>query len=301
MRGREQCYGRGKNKKKQQMLIAIERDADCEFCASGENIWSFLDAAILISLKDRKDRTLIGIKEFHKCGLCQIGYLYLAERDKRGFVFGCWDSTSQVCKLSLQEGFEVIGSFEDDFVFDSMREIREIAKSIHEAMLTLPSNWQRLSLGQQSYIKFRYSKLIDRATSTLTHAQIWSRSGMKWMSENNVDKYLYIFNTYSLEQVDQMISYKCLANYAMNPMVAYQKNLSSDRNNMEYMVQQPFTDATEYLYPFFWFLGAIILIVLITLICYFSGLYLGSSLLFSVAIVGIPFLTVWILALTNQI
>jgi hypothetical protein len=297
------CFRHKKKGKERKMLVAVQRDENCEYCEQQKNIWGFLDAAVMITLRERADRQKIGLAELHKCGLCQIAHVYLAERDPRGFIIGCWDSTARVCQLSLQAGFQTVLSLEDDFELDPLKKPEVVAQEVREGLRRLPPSWQRFSLGHQSWAKFRFAKGVDRAMSMLNHAHIWSTRGMQWMSAQNMDKHLGVFKRKNMEQVDHFTSTACANNYALTPMVAFQKNLSTDRAaNTEWVVMREFTDTTEWLFPLVW---AVVVIALFALLAWalhrLASLPMISAVVTSAVVVGVPFFTVWILVLTNHI
>lgn len=274
-------------------------DPTCLFCIEHNNIWSFLDGAIIISLKDRDDRYREASKEAHRVGLCQIAKFYRPLRDPNGFRKGCWDSTSKVCQYGLDQGFQNELSLEDDFEFDTRFTPEEIASRIHEAMEELPSKWYRLSLGHQSWLRFPYRAHITRAMSVLTHAQIWSRRGMEWMATHN-----YTCHRKMLESgvhVDGYISCNCPFSYSITPMIAFQRQLISDRDaKMEYMVMQPFCEATEWMNPLMWTVVLFLLLILITLVLYFCyRLPLSLAFIFPALFITIPFFIMAILVLTD--
>lgn len=288
-----------KEQKESTMIVKLDRDSTCHYCnGTNPNMWEFLDACVMITLKSRSDRTLHGIKQLHRNGLCSIGYIYYAERDSRGGRMGCWDSTSRVCKLGLQEGFQNMLSVEDDFYLDPNKTPNQCAIEIYEAMQSLPKNWNRLALGHLTFLNLPYSKSVNRSISTLTHAQLWSSNGMKWMSEHNVDQ--VGVNSKWDQQVDQYISMNCPYGYSLHPMNVFQDVLGSDSSNQEAFDRKR-CESNERLYTFIPIFLMMIVLICIVLLCYFVyHIHMMSGVIVGLAILTIPFIVVWILALTDQ-
>lgn len=280
----------------------MERNQDCRFCKESINIWHFIDAAIVICLQDREDRFEEASIELHRTGLCQIAEFYRPIRDPRGFIVGCWDSQAKVCKMGLDKNYNIILSLEDDFELDPNKEPETIANELQSAMSNLPFSWKRLSLGNINWFQMYYTHNLDRAASILSHAQIWSVEGMKWMWKNNVDDRPEFAKSLSFMHVDGFVSARCSHSYTIKPMVAFQKDLSSDRQIHDTSVLRENVEASQYYIPVSLTIGFLLIFVVLCLfmvyICKFRFLpvfFILSSLM------TVPFLILWGLVLADEI
>jgi hypothetical protein len=269
----------------------------CKYCQNKLNIWDFLDKVYIICLKDREDRYETALVEVHKSGLCQNVEFYRPERSKDGFASGCWDSHVQITKLALNKNQKLILVLEDDFEFDQDRNIVEVTTQIKNALTKLPRNkWNRLSLGHISWFKLYYADGVNRSSSVLTHAQIWSENGMKWMASHPIDDGSKLIGM----QVDGYISYKLPFSYSVTPMVAFQRNEKSDRAMNDLLVQTETLKSSEIWIPIVWAFCIILEIVVVMFVCRY---FFHTSYLFAFSICMIlfvvPFVIVWILFLTD--
>ncbi len=280
------------------MMQSIESVDNCTYCNSRENHWDFLDAVYVICLADRPDRLKSTLDEIHSCGLCQANTnIYLAQRSQDGFVAGCWDSHVQVSKHALEKNQDVVLDLEDDFMFDKERPLNEIISQIKESIAQLPpEKWNRLSLGHISWFKMPYSKNLDRAASVLTHAQIWSKRGLQWMVDHPYDEASKMFNI----QIDGFISLRLSHSYSVRPMIAFQRNMGSDRVKFADIMQPEGLKATEVWIPGLYAFGLILAACLFIFMAKFClGCSWTGSLLPVAAIFVLPFALVWVLILLN--
>jgi uncharacterized Tic20 family protein len=233
--------------------------------------------------------------EVHRAGICQIGKFFRAIRSADGFVAGCWDSHVQVVTYAKKLGLTKVMVLEDDFQFDPSRDIQHIVNQVSEALAKLPQDkWTRLSMGHISWFKMYYASGVERASSVLTHAQIWSSRGLEWMSTHEYDEVSKFFGV----QVDGFISYKLPFSYNMNPMVAFQRNEGSDRALNEQILEQQGLESTQIWIPIVWALGMLVAFVLaVLLLKCLVHLSLVLSLVISSLIFIIPFSLVWALIL----
>jgi hypothetical protein len=276
----------------------IEPNTNCEYCQSRENIWNFLDAVYVICLKDREDRFQKALIEVHRTGLCQIGRFYRPTRSPDGFVAGCWDSHVQVAKHALQLNQNIVMALEDDFELDKSKTPQDIAVEVSNALSVLPKDkWTRLSMGQISWFKMYYASGVDRSSSVLTHAHIWSPRGLQWMIDHPYDK---VSNISQKLQVDGFISFRLPFSYSMSPMVAYQRNEGSDRTISMDLQEETGLKGTEIWIPFVWVIGIIIGFVLFVYLFHLR-FSLGLSMLITTILFVVPFTTIWILILTDCI
>jgi hypothetical protein len=275
----------------------VDDDPLCAFCSAHENIWSFLDAAYVICLEDRNDRFQHALAEVHRTGLCQITTFFRAKRHKDGFISGCWDSHVQLAQRGLHHVHNTILSLEDDFQLDIKRAPRDIASQISNALHRLPADkWTRLSLGHISWFKMYYAPGVNRSSSILTHAQIWSKKGMEWMIANPID---YRYKS-MLIHIDGFISLNLRFSYSITPMVAFQNDLKSDRDpNGDVMLTPEMMASSETWIPIVWTICVVVVIVLLLLVLLH---FKTSWMLICVIILCVflvPLALVWTLFLTD--
>jgi GR25 family glycosyltransferase involved in LPS biosynthesis len=282
------------------MWQPIEENTQCEFCQNKINIWNFLDAAYIICLSDRPDRYEIALAELHKTGLCQVSSFYRAKRSSDGFVAGCWDSHVQIAKHALDLHQNTVLALEDDFEMDKSRSIHEIVEQIKSALQYLPKEkWTRLSLGHISWFKMHYAPGVDRTSSILTHAQIWSPRGLEWMAKNSYDITPDLYKKMNI-MVDGYISFHLPFSYAVKPMIAFQKDAISDRQPGDTLIQESAMQATETWVPLAWLSCIfVVIVVLMGILILFFKIRFAFSLLFVTILFVVPFSIVWILILTD--
>jgi GR25 family glycosyltransferase involved in LPS biosynthesis len=276
----------------------IELDEDCKFCKSLENIWNCLDSVYVICLKDREDRFQKALIEVHRTGLCQIAKFYRPSRSSEGFVSGCWDSHVQVATYASSLHQNTVMVLEDDFELDKSKSPQDIAVEVSKALGHLPlTKWTRLSMGQISWFKMYYASGVERSSSVLTHAQIWSSRGLQWMMDHPYDKVSKISQNL---QVDGFISFRLPYSYSMYPMVAYQRNEGSDRTISMPLQEETGLKGSEIWIPFVWVIGIIIGCILFVYLFHLRFSY-KWSLFFTTLIFVVPFTIVWILILSDVI
>lgn len=281
------------------MWQSVDKRENCEYCQTSADIWDFLDGVYIICLKERVDRFENALKEMHRVGLCKRAVFYLAERSKDGFVAGCWDSHVQIAKHALELQQSNVMALEDDVEFDTARSILDITSQTRKALERLPqSKWTRLSLGHISWFRMHYAEGLDRSSSVLTHAQIWSIRGLEWMADNPYDKISKLFNM----QVDSYISVHLKFAYSVKPMVAFQRNEQSDRKLVEPLLEEDNMKNTDIWIPIVWavgvLLGFILLLLVTRLWLHLSWMWVG---LWSMVLIVIPFFVVWMLIVTDMI
>ncbi len=265
----------------------IEQDFKCNYCQNHENLWNFLDSVYIICLADREDRFEKALVEVHRTGLCQIAKFYRPNRSKLGFIAGCWDSHVQVAKHAHLLNEKIVMALEDDFELDTSKTPQNISIKVSKALQHLPNDkWTRLSMGQISWFKMYYAPGVDRSSSVLTHAQIWSSKGLQWMIEHAYEDVSKISQNM---QIDGFLSFRLPYSYSMSPMIAYQRNEGSDRTISMDLQEETGLKGTEIWIPFVWDIGIIL------------GFSWKFSMLFTSFIFLIPFTTVWILILCDCI
>ncbi len=269
----------------------VKSHPSCNFCQNSINMWTYIDAAYIICLATRDDRYQRALEEVHRTGLCQIATFFRAIKSEEGFVAGCWDSHVQVAKRAMEKQQKFVMALEDDFQFDLSRAPESISTQISQAIDKLPQNkWTRLSLGHISWFKMFYARGVDRSASVLTHAQVWSVDGLKWMATHPYNEEARVLGV----QVDGFISYKLAFAYAITPMVAFQRNESSDRLANDPWLEQSNMEATEIWIPIVW--GISVICGLISLLCilkYVVHLTWTLSLVLASCIILVPFGLVW--------
>ncbi len=279
-------------------LINVEKHPDCKYCQQSRNIWDFIQKIFVITLKDRLDRQKLTLEELHRTGACQNAQLYAVERSTKGFVHGCWTSHVEVCQHALQQGYETIMVFEDDFLFDTDTDPKQIAQEVAQALKPLPQGkWTKLSLGDYSWFALPYAKGVKRSSSCLTHAQIWSTKGMKWMVDHPFEG-----RGSNFLQLDGYLSIALPHAYSLTPARVFQRKTVSD-NTMtpgNDSVTQHNIQIGEILIPVAYVVGLTLFTVLTTLLLIkFRGVRWWVALLFSISIFFVPFAIVWVLFLAN--
>ncbi len=282
----------------------VPENAQCVYCAKKMNLWDFLDKAYVITLNDRKDRTKKAEEELHRVGLCQVAEFFMAERSKKGFLEGCWDSHLQVARKGLevvkvsQSPQPCILVLEDDFEFDTKISIEDLVKQTKLALDKLPMDkWTRLMLGHITWFSMYYSKGVRRSVSLLTHAFIWSPRGMEWMVSHPSN------DTGFQMDVDQWMSMGLLFSYSMTPMIAFQRDLQSDHTEITISLQsRQGMEGTEIWIPLLWICGSIVMILCCVMIAVKIFHLRVLSSLFTIAMITVlPFVILQILIVTNTI
>lgn len=275
----------------------VEKRNECNFCKTQENIWSFLDATYVTCLRDREDRYTKAVDEIHRTGLCQSNiFIFRPERSPLGFVHGCWTSHQEIANHALRANYKIVLDLEDDFELDTKKKVEDISKQIQDTIQSLENyKWNRISLGHISWFSMVYNKYVKRSCTLLTHAQIWSESGLQWMKDHPYDE---VSKALKL-QVDGFISWNLKFSYAIYPMVAFQRNLGSDRVAHDPLLERDNMEATDIWIPSIWIGGILLFFFPLVFILYRK--HVGWKKLVGIPLILfiVPFVLVWILILLN--
>lgn len=279
-------------------LEKVTPHPNCQYCQTQTNVWTCIDRAVCISLANRDDRKAIADQELHRTGLCQITEFYRPQRDPHGFVRGCWQSHVNVAEWALtQPELQKVLVLEDDFDMDPNVTAEQVAQEVTEALQKLPpTKWNRLSLGHYAWFSLPYAAGVTRANALLTHAQIWSRSGLQWMATHQHDG-----NTGGIMQVDGFISLRLSHSYAISPQRFGQKDIGSDNTvtpnaNLALATLQ----TSDWTISGAWLIGTIVLgLIFIWILWKFVKFAVWSAVGIGLLVFVFPFVLTWILALTD--
>jgi len=181
------------------------------------NVWDFFDRLYCISLQEREDRRKSALKEFSKVGLIDRVEFVLGERHPYDMEQGVYESHMVCLREGLEAGAKNIVIFEDDVEFD--RFDPERLRSCTEFLRQHPE-WKVLLLGAL----IRSSRETDNPFiqkvryQSLTHAYVLNRHYAETLA---YEPWQGIVNDTLFRPLTDDV-------YAIYPMCAFQKNLTTD-------------------------------------------------------------------------
>ncbi len=181
------------------------------------NGWDFFDRLYCISLRDREDRRRSALAEFSKVGLADRVEFVLGERHPTNNEQGIYESHMLCLQKGLEAGAGNIVVFEDDVEFD--RFDPERLRRCTEFLKQHPK-WKVFLLGSliRSSRKTAHPFLQKVRYQSLTHAYVLNRHYAETLA---YEPWQGIVNdTLFRPLMDEV--------YALYPMCAFQKNLTTD-------------------------------------------------------------------------
>ncbi len=181
------------------------------------NVWDFFDRLYCISLQEREDRRKSALKEFSKVGLIDRVEFVLGERHPYDMEQGVYESHMVCLREGLEAGAKNIVIFEDDVEFD--RFDPERLRCCTEFLRQHPE-WKVLLLGAL----IRSSRETDNPFiqkvryQSLTHAYVLNRHYAETLA---YEPWQGIVNDTLFRPLTDDV-------YAIYPMCAFQKNLTTD-------------------------------------------------------------------------
>ena len=219
-------------------------------------IWKELSEHVFcISLEECFERRIQTNKEFQKVGL-DVNYK-LVKRDLEDPVRGCYTSHLDLVKHAYENNWERMLVFEDDVCFEPSKLVEDALVNIRLFIHNTPETmWNVIFMGHSAIkplYKISFNMVSCDKGLRLTHALLWSRSGME----------LFLKQEYNRNHVDYVIG-SLGRNYAPLPMIAYQKDFKTtlaDKKFTKYYILSRLRDiATQklisrFLQSLFLFLG----------------------------------------------
>ncbi len=181
------------------------------------NVWDFFDRLYCISLQEREDRRKSALKEFSKVGLIDRVEFVLGECHPYDMEQGVYESHMVCLREGLEAGAKNIVIFEDDVEFD--RFDPERLRCCTEFLRQHPE-WKVLLLGAL----IRSSRETDNPFiqkvryQSLTHAYVLNRHYAETLA---YEPWQGIVNDTLFRPLTDDV-------YAIYPMCAFQKNLTTD-------------------------------------------------------------------------
>lgn len=179
--------------------------------------WDFFDRIYCVSLREREDRRKSASEEFLKAGLADRVEFVLGDRHPTDMEEGVYDSHMLCLRKGLEAGARNILIFEDDIGFD--RFDAERLRSCTEWLKRHPE-WKVLLVGAL----IRSSRKTDNPCvqkvtyQSLTHAYALNRHYAETLA---YEPWQGIVNDTLFRPLTDGV-------YAVYPMCAFQKNISSD-------------------------------------------------------------------------
>lgn len=184
---------------------------------SQNNAWDFFDRIYCVSLREREDRRQSAIKEFSKVGLADRVEFVLGERHPSDMEEGVYDSHMLCLRKGLEAGAKNIVIFEDDVEFDRFdpERLRRCTKFLKQH-----SGWKVLLLGALIRSSRKTTEPYARKVryQSLTHAYALNRHYAETLA---YEPWTGIVNDTLFRPLTDDV-------YAIYPMCAFQKNLTSD-------------------------------------------------------------------------
>ena len=189
------------------------------------NVWDFFDRLYCISLQEREDRRKSALKEFSKVGLIDRVEFVLGECHPYDMEQGVYESHMVCLREGLEAGAKNIVIFEDDVEFD--RFDPERLRCCTEFLRQHPE-WKVLLLGAL----IRSSRETDNPFiqkvryQSLTHAYVLNRHYAETLA---YEPWQGIVNDTLFRPLTDDV-------YAIYPMCAFQKKLTSDNDKYPTLV-----------------------------------------------------------------
>ncbi len=188
--------------------------------------WDFFDRLYCTSLQQREDRRKSALKEFSKVGLADRVEFVIVERHPYNIEQGVYETHMTCVRKGLEAGAGNIVVFEDDVEFD--RFDPERLRSCTEFLRQHPE-WKVFLLGAL----IRSSRKTDNPCvqkvcyQSLAHAYVLNRHYAETLAYEPWQGIIH--DTLFRSQTDDV--------YAIYPMCAVQKNLTSDNDKYPTLVQ----------------------------------------------------------------
>jgi len=199
-------------------------------CIAPRSEWSFVPAAVCISLQERPDRMRAAAAQFRRVGLDGIVRFYRPVRDRtprlaRPATRGIWESHRAVAQWALQQGLPSVLVFEDDVVFAADLAVADVRRVAHCAR-SLPPRWSILFLGHMPLVSFVVHGVphLRRTVSVCFHAYMMSRRMMHWLAAHPYDTTAW----WMFQDVDLVAALRVPECYAVYPMICFQSGAATD-------------------------------------------------------------------------
>jgi len=141
------------------------------------SLWSEIDAIQCINLRSRPDRKRDTVAQFEKVGLSQKVDFYLAERNTKGSIVGCYDSHRACIQKSYDKGCSTVLVFEDDIIFhDGWKKV--VHDCLNFLRCTTDDEVDVVLLGGQIQHVHKDCGALWKASVLFAHAYIMTRQGM---------------------------------------------------------------------------------------------------------------------------
>lgn len=212
------------------------------------NTFSFFDDIVCINLRSREDKYEYSEELFEKLDI-PVRF-YIADKHKKGGLYGCFDSHIKVIQEAYDDGLDSILIFEDD-----VKPTPHYSESIMKQVVKfLKSNeWDIMYLGAGPFNYVYYSPLsfinapfvdknILKYNPLFTHAYAVSREGMQ--------KILNRYHDFiGKEHYDIFLSKLKLNSFCVNPTIFEQKMCMGTDNSIG--TQDEVRDALEKVFRFY--------------------------------------------------
>ncbi|MGV8059257.1 MAG: glycosyltransferase [Smithellaceae bacterium] len=206
--------------KRKPVMNPVDTDAAVQNQVNG---WDFFDRLYCISLREREDRRKSALKEFSKVGLADRVEFVIGERKLHSCNTekGVYESHMMCLRKGLEAGAKNIIVFEDDIEFD--RFDSERLRSCTEFLRQHPE-WKVLLLGAliRSSGKTTNPCIQKARYQSLTHAYALNRHYAETLA---YEPWQGIVNDTLFRPLTDNI-------YAVNPMFAFQGDLSTNNKYM---------------------------------------------------------------------
>lgn len=181
------------------------------------SVWNFFDRLYCVSLRSREDRRQSALKEFSKVGLADRVEFVLGEPHPYNMEEGVYESHMLCLRKGLEAGAKHIVIFEDDVEFD--RFDSERLRSCTEFLQQHPQ-WKVFLIGAliRSSRKTSNPSVQKVTYQSLTHAYALNRDYAETLA---YEPWQGIVNDTLFRPLTDDV-------YAIYPMCAFQKNLTSD-------------------------------------------------------------------------
>ena len=184
---------------------------------NADNAWNYFDRIYCISLEEREDRRKAAAIQFSKVGLEGKVEFLIVKRHPFNVEQGTYEAHTTCLQKGLEAGAERIVVFEDDIIFDRFK--TERFRKCTQYLADHP-DWQVLLLGAliRSSQKTGESAVQKVRYQSLAHAYALNRSYAKTLAYKAWTG--VVFDTVFRTLTDHI--------YAVNPMFAFQGDLSTD-------------------------------------------------------------------------